>query len=172
MHRTLSHPNIIRFVDCLQINSLVYMLLEHAPNSSVFYYIHAFEGLPYKVALRFFYQTALAIKYLHDRRLLHRDLKPENLLLDEHFNVKLCDFGWTCHLPEGHTRNSVCGTIEYMCPEILNNSCYDEKVDIWGLGILLYEFLFGQLTRQPALPGEQHPRDGRADQEQERRRAR
>ena len=95
------------------------------------------------VALRFFYQTAQAIKYLHDRRIMHRDLKPENLLLDSNFNVKLCDFGWACHLPENQRRNSTCGTVEYMCPEILKQVNYDEKVDIWGLGILLYEFLFG-----------------------------
>lgn len=123
------------------------MLLENATNSSVFYYIHAREGLPEKIALRFFYQVALAINYLHDQRIIHRDLKPENLLLDSEFNVKLCDFGWSCHLPNREMRRSICGTVEYMCPEILNSQFYDDKVDIWALGILLYEFLFGEIIR-------------------------
>jgi aurora kinase len=130
---------------------VVYILLENATNSSVFYYIHAREGLPEKIALRFFYQVALAIEYLHDQKIIHRDLKPENLLLDCDFNVKLCDFGWSCYLPDSEMRRSLCGTIEYMCPEILNNELYDESTDIWALGILLYEFLFGRIIRQPAL---------------------
>lgn len=52
--------------------------------------------MPEMLALRFAYQTALAIKYIHDRNLIHRDLKPENILFDEEFKVKLCDFGWSC----------------------------------------------------------------------------
>lgn len=156
IHRSLNHPNIVRFVDCLQVNSIVFILLENASNSSVFYYIHSQEGLPHKLALRFFYQTAQAIKYLHDQRIIHRDLKPENILLDSEFNVKLCDFGWACYLPERQMRHSTCGTVEYMCPEILNNAYYDERVDIWALGILLYEFLSGQIIRLSSLSRKFH----------------
>lgn len=130
---------------------MVYFLLEYAGNGCLFFYIHAREGLPERLALRFLYQTALAVKYLHSLKVLHRDIKPENLLLDEDFNVKLCDFGWSCNLVENEERLSVCGTYEYMSPEILHKQKHTDKVDIWCLGILLYEMLHGELNRQPSL---------------------
>lgn len=126
---------------------MVYLLLEYAANGSLFFYIHSINGLPEMLALRFFYQTALAVQYLHDNKLIHRDIKPENILLDEHFNVKLCDFGWSCYLEDDDCRTSVCGTYEYMSPEILYAGAHTGKVDIWCLGILLYEMLHGTLIR-------------------------
>lgn len=144
LHMQLQHPHIIRFVDCLQIANIVYILLEYAANGCLFFYVHPQDGLPEHIALRFFYQTAQSLKHLHDRNLIHRDLKPENLLLDERFDVKLCDFGWSCRItsPEDY-RTSICGTYEYMSPEILFEEKHSTKVDIWCLGVLLYELLHG-----------------------------
>lgn len=63
-------------------------------------------------------------------------------MLDSNFNIKICDFGWsTSHAKK---RTTFCGTYEYMAPEIFKNIKYDKSVDIWGLGILLYEFLHGE----------------------------
>lgn len=126
---------------------MVYLLLEYAANGCLFFYIHSQDGLPEHLALRFFYQTALAVQYLHKNKLIHRDIKPENILLDSEFTVKLCDFGWSCYLEDDDYRNSVCGTYEYMSPEILDNSGHTNKVDVWCLGILLYEMLHGEITR-------------------------
>ena len=166
LHKTLNHANIIQFVDCLQIGNQVYILLEYAGNGSVFFYIHSREGLPESLALRFFYQAALAVKYLHEHKIVHRDIKPENILLDNLFNVKICDFGWSCYLPDNMARTSICGTYEYMPPEIVNdqNSCHTSKVDIWCLGILLYELLHGDLKRQSSLPVQERGENkGRAE---------
>ena len=143
-HEKFNHKNIIKFHDCLQIHNMVYLLLEYAPNGSLFPYIHPINGLPEILALRFLYQTANGIKYLHDRKIIHRDLKPENLLLDEGFNIKICDFGWSCYLEDNQVRTTVCGTYEYMSPEIVNEKFHTNKVDIWGLGILLYEMIHGK----------------------------
>ncbi len=93
--------------------------------------------------MKIFYQTALAIQYLHERNVIHRDIKPENILFDKNFNVKLCDFGWSCVNDQEDVRTSVCGTYEYMSPEIVNEKSHTDKVDIWCLGILLYELLHG-----------------------------
>lgn len=72
-------------------------------------------------------------------------MKPENLLLDENFNIKLCDFGWATVLSSDQdTRNSICGTYEYMPPEIIYEQSHSKKADIWCLGILLYEMLHGK----------------------------
>jgi len=72
---------------------------------------------------------------------VHRDLKPENLLIDDDNNIKLCDFGWCVEL-EG-SRSTVCGTYEYMAPELVNEDPYGQSIDVWSLGILLYELLHG-----------------------------
>jgi len=123
---------------------MIYILLEHAGNGNLYFYIHSREGLPEKLALRFFYQTALAVKHLHDRNIIHRDIKPENILFDENFNIKLCDLGWSVeHKEEDNMRETICGTYEYMSPEIVLKRKHDSKVDIWCLGILLYEMLHG-----------------------------
>ena len=148
---TLEHPNIIRFFDALQDNHMVYFLLEYAANGCLFFFINCRYGLPEHIALRFFYETTLAVEYLHVNKIAHRDIKPENILLSRDFGIKLCDFGWSCYVEEGDIRTSVCGTYEYMSPEILDNMGHNHKVDIWCLGILLYEMLHGKLTRQTTV---------------------
>ncbi len=86
----------------------------------------------------------MGLQYLHSQNIIHRDLKPENILLDENLDAKICDFGWSVKLGENEKRMSVCGTYEYMSPEITNGNSHDYKIDIWCLGILFYEFLHGK----------------------------
>jgi len=78
---------------------------------------------------------------LHKNSIIHRDLKPENLLLDKKGNIKLCDFGWSSR--EQDVRNTFCGTLDYMAPEMLEKGKYDYHVDIWSLGVLLFELVHG-----------------------------
>ena len=82
--------------------------------------------------------------YLHTRTppIIHRDIKPENLLLDSHMNIKLCDFGWCALKMPGASRYTFCGTVEYMPPEILLGNIQSFGVDIWALGVLLYELVY------------------------------
>ena len=91
---------------------------------------------------------------MHKHGFIHRDLKPENLLIDEQLIVKICDFGWTVenslerdsdnnYFYEGE-RQTYCGTLEYMAPEMIQQRSYDHSIDTWALGILLYELVHGQ----------------------------
>lgn len=80
---------------------------------------------------------------MHGKNIIHRDIKPENILIDKHYNVKLADFGWSRELVSGVNRKTFCGTYEYMAPEILKLKPQSKKVDIWSLGILLYELFEG-----------------------------
>ena len=95
-----------------------------------------------KTACYYFTQTCSAVNFLHSNNLVHRDLKPENLLLDSNNNLKLCDFGWCTEISFGN-RDTICGTCEYMAPEIINEQPYNCSIDIWSLGVLLYELLHG-----------------------------
>lgn len=76
--------------------------------------------------------------------MIHRDIKPENILLDDLLNPKLCDFGWSIELKKNEKRQTFCGTYEYMAPEIFESETYFSAVDVWSLGILLYELFHGR----------------------------
>ena len=83
------------------------------------------------------------MNHIHVRNIAHRDIKPENLLLDDNFNIKLCDFGWASEMDSQQPRYSVCGTFEYMPPEVAHEDSHTIAADMWSLGILLYEMLHG-----------------------------
>lgn len=144
LHKQLNHPNIIRFYDDLVKDQYAYFLMDHCERNTLYYFIHVRQGLPDILALRFLYQTALGIQYLHQHQIIHRDIKPENVLMDKDFNIKICDFGWACLVtPDKPQRTSFAGTFEYMAPEVVFEKGHSYPFDIWTLGILLYEMLHG-----------------------------
>lgn len=85
---------------------------------------------------------AKALKYLHEKNVIHRDIKPENLLLGLNGELKIADFGWSIHAPD-KKRLTLCGTLDYLPPEMIEGKYHNEKVDLWSLGVLCYEFLVG-----------------------------
>jgi len=147
IHKELDHPHIIKFHGYIHEGNMVYLILDYASNGNLYTYLHKKKSIPEKEVFKFFFQTCLAISYLHYNDILHRDIKPENMLLDKDFNIKVCDFGWSAYqLDEG--RNTFCGTYEYMAPEIVNKKQYDYRIDIWGMGILLYELFHNKAPYQ------------------------
>ena len=138
LHKDLNHPNIIKFEDFLETKDKVFIFLEYAKNGDLFKYVKT-HTLKKPQLLKLFYQTCLAIKYIHSKNIMHRDLKPENILLDSNLNIKICDFGWSAKYCENTIRATLCGTYEYMAPEIFFKHKQTKKTDIWSLGILLYE---------------------------------
>ena len=85
-------------------------------------------------------QLAAALEYCHKKHVIHRDIKPENLLLDLKGELKIADFGWSVHAPQSR-RTTLCGTLDYLPPEMIEGKSHDQMVDVWSLGILMYEFL-------------------------------
>ena len=143
IHERLIHPNIIRLYGSIEDESNIYLVLEFAENGTLFEYSRNKGKLSEKESIFFFIQAVRAIDFLHKNNFIHRDLKPENLLLTHGYRqVKLADFGWASEASD--TRKTFCGTMEYIAPEILNSSEYSKEVDVWALGILLYELLHGQ----------------------------
>jgi len=101
--------------------------------------------LPQTVATRYIRDVADALDYCGRRNVYHRDIKPENLLLGADGRVKLSDFGWAIHAPPPTDRRStLCGTPEYVAPEMLLEKDYGAAVDRWSLGVLAYELVVGK----------------------------
>ena len=88
---------------------------------------------------KYLYQTIQGINDLHKKGIIHRDIKPENILIDNNDNALLSDYGIATHCKEGEKRNTYCGTDEYLAPEVIRGEPYNEKIDIWAIGILIYE---------------------------------
>lgn len=108
-------------------------------------------------AAQYIREVALAVEYLHNKEppIIHRDIKPENILLDEQWRAKLCDFGWSNFFNEDLSRKTYCGTLDYLAPEMIKKAGHNTNIDIWNLGVLLYELLTGkapfQATNQQEL---------------------
>ncbi len=143
IHSRLNHKNIIKLYNVYEDKKQIKIIMEYALNGNLFDKIKKEKkGFSEKKSFTYFIQILNAINFLHKNNIIHRDIKPENILLDKNNNLKLCDFGWSKEINVGK-RSTFCGTVEYMAPEIIDNENYDFSVDIWSLGILLYEMLFG-----------------------------
>lgn len=141
VHRSLKHLHIVQLYDHFEDDRCIYLLLEYAPGGSLFSSISKQKGLAESDGARIFRETCEGIQFLHENNIIHRDIKPENILLASDGSVKICDFGWSYKGTD--TRTTFCGTLDYMAPEMLTGRGHTYHVDIWALGVLLYEILHG-----------------------------
>ncbi|TMW63105.1 hypothetical protein Poli38472_002046 [Pythium oligandrum] len=140
----LQHPNILRLFGYFYDEACVYLILEYAPQGELFKVLSKQRHFSETMTAHYIAQVVDALEYLHSCNVIHRDIKPENLLMGSNHSIKLADFGWSVHAPkEFARRRTFCGTPDYLSPEVLVGDEYDYRVDIWSVGVLTYEFLFG-----------------------------
>ena len=141
----VDHPFIMKLHYAFQTEDKLYLVLDYCPGGELFFHLSRFRRFPERVAKFYAAELLLALGHLHKRGIIYRDLKPENVLLDAEGHVKLGDFGLAKagirHPCEGAT--SMCGTPEYMAPEVLAQLGHGFSVDYWGLGMLTYEMMTG-----------------------------
>ena len=153
----IEHENIIKILYAYEDKESFDLVMEYAQNGNLFHYIRKNNGLNELQSFQLFIQVVNAVNFLHKNDLIHRDIKPENILLfnnekdKNNFLVKLCDFGWCVKL-DGETRKTFCGTTEYMSPELIEHRGYNKEIDVWSLGILLYEMIHGYSPFRPNKP--------------------
>ena len=138
------HPFIVRLFYAFQTDFKLYLILDYASGGELFMYLEKQKMFLEDTAVFYISELVLAIEHLHSYGIIYRDLKPENVLLDHDGHVKLTDFGLSkVALNDEDKTNTVCGTIEYMAPEIIANMEYDKVVDWWSLGALSYDMMTG-----------------------------
>ncbi|KAI0480686.1 Pkinase-domain-containing protein [Xylariaceae sp. FL0804] len=143
----LRHPNILQLFGHFHDSKRVFLILEFAGKGELYKHLRRENRFPEWKASQYIAQMASALRYLHRKHVIHRDIKPENILVGIHGEIKISDFGWSVHAPNSR-RATMCGTLDYLPPEMLkpgsSDNSYNEKVDLWSLGVLTYEFLVGE----------------------------
>ena len=143
----LRHPNILQLYGHFHDSKRVFLILEFAAKGELYKHLRRENRFPEWKAAGYVAQMASALRYLHRKHVIHRDIKPENILVGVHDELKISDFGWSVHAPNSR-RKTMWGTLDYLPPEMIKpgtkDNYYNEKVDLWSLGVLTYEFLVGE----------------------------
>ncbi|KDN45400.1 hypothetical protein RSAG8_04987, partial [Rhizoctonia solani AG-8 WAC10335] len=143
IQQNLRHPNVLRLYGYFHDTKRIFLMLEFAGKGELYKQLSKQGRFTEKRSSRYIYQMADALGYLHSKHVIHRDIKPENLLLGINGELKIGDFGWSVHAP-GNRRTTLCGTLDYLPPEMVEGRPHTEKVDYWALGVLMFEFLVGK----------------------------
>ncbi|XP_048825282.1 serine/threonine-protein kinase ULK3 isoform X1 [Brienomyrus brachyistius] len=141
--KTVRHPHIVQLKDFQWDSENIYLILEWCSGGDLSRFIRSRRLLPERVARRFLQQIACALQFLHERNISHLDLKPQNILLSGSV-LKLADFGFAQYMSPWDEQSALRGSPLYMAPEIVCRRQYDARVDLWSVGVILYEALFGR----------------------------
>ncbi|WVQ99549.1 hypothetical protein IAU59_006685 [Kwoniella sp. CBS 9459] len=135
------HPFLVNLWGTFQDVNNLYMVMDFVAGGELFSLLRKSQRFPNSVAKFYAAEVALALDYLHSLDIIYRDLKPENLLLGADGHVKVTDFGFAKHVPD--ITWTLCGTPDYLAPEVVQSKGYNKSVDWYALGVLIFEMLAG-----------------------------
>ncbi|KAG6558086.1 hypothetical protein Mapa_000267 [Marchantia paleacea] len=138
------HPFVVQLQYSFQTKSKLYLLLDFINGGHLFFQLYRHGTFNEQLARILAAEIVCAVAHLHEKGIIHRDLKPENILIDLEGHVKLTDFGLAKEIDDSKKSNSLCGTVEYMSPEIIEGKGHGKAADWWSVGVLLYEMLTGR----------------------------
>uniref|UniRef100_A0A8C7F5X2 Serine/threonine-protein kinase Sgk1 n=1 Tax=Oncorhynchus kisutch TaxID=8019 RepID=A0A8C7F5X2_ONCKI len=142
--KNVKHPFLVGLHYSFQTTDKLYFVLDFVNGGELFFHLQKERTFPEPRAKFYIAEMASALGYLHSLNIVYRDLKPENILLDFEGHIVLTDFGLCKEgISQAETTSTFCGTPEYLAPEVLRKQPYDNTVDWWCLGSVLYEMLFG-----------------------------
>lgn len=144
----IDHSFITKLESTFQDDRYVYFLMEYACGGELSTRLKKLVTLPVSHAQFYVSELILALEYLHSKNIIYRDLKPENILIDRTGHIKLADFGFSKVLTDKYVlcrAYTMCGTNEYLAPEMIMNKGHGLEIDWWALGILIYEMITGYL---------------------------
>ena len=152
----LNHPHVIRLINHFEDDDKFYLIMPYASKGQLYSLLRRQVRFDQRTAAQYMREVIEAVRYIHSfsPKIIHRDIKPENLLLDENYRVLLSDFGWSNFLDDNEYRKTFCGTPEYLSPEMAKKEGHNEMVDIWALGVLMFEFLAGYAPFSGSCPKE------------------
>uniref|UniRef100_A0A3P9LGG1 Serine/threonine-protein kinase PLK n=1 Tax=Oryzias latipes TaxID=8090 RepID=A0A3P9LGG1_ORYLA len=145
LHRALNHRHVVHFYHHFEDKENIYILLEYCSRKSLAHILKARKVLTEPEVRYYLRQIVSGLKYLHEQEILHRDLKLGNFFVSESMELKVGDFGLAAKLePVGNRRKTICGTPNYLSPEVLNKQGHGCESDIWALGCVMYTMLLGR----------------------------
>jgi polo-like kinase 1 len=145
IHRAVHHQHIVEFYSFFEDDQNVYIILELCRRRSLMEMHKRRKAITEPETRYFMRQIVLACHYLHENKIIHRDLKLGNLFLNDDMELKIGDFGLATRVDfEGERKKTLCGTPNYIAPEVLNKKGHSYEVDVWSLGCILYTLLIGK----------------------------
>lgn len=141
----IDHPHLVKLVNHFEDDTNFYLVLHFASKGQLYRLLNKVNRFDQRNAAQYIREVIEGVKYLHsfDPPIIHRDIKPENILLDENNRVKVADFGWSNFSNSDENRTTYCGTPDYLSPEMVKREGHGTSVDVWSVGVLLFELLAG-----------------------------